>query len=127
MDEDGLDDSGDVLRLRCDHGDGLLLTNSADTRTRDDPVDIRLREDTVDRTRCGPCPNAELRLARADTLVVYEVITIVHQVKLQNQQLDRAMANMGIVKNLKKEEHVVVIRRAGARSVHLVLAEATRR
>ena len=62
-------------------------------------------------------PEKELRSAD-------EVLTILTEAALENEQVDKAMENMGIAQNRKQEENVVVARGAGSKSVQMALAQA---
>ena len=56
-----------------------------------------------------------------------QLLTILAEAALENEQIDKAMAAMGIVQNLKKEENVVVAPGGGSKSVRMGLAQTARR
>ena len=57
--------------------------------------------------------------------VADEILTFLEGAAFENEQIDMAMAAMGIAGNLKKEENVIVAREVGATSVQAGLGQAT--
>ena len=110
-----------TLALRCDLGEGPLLTQmveTAEARSRDQPVDSLLREDPpFIAPGGGPCPNCA---RRGDHFCA----------KGQDRESASGQFDgwfLGIVQNLKTEEHVVMTKGARARSAHVALRDPTRR
>ena len=57
--------------------------------------------------------------------VADEILTFLEGAAFENEQIDMAMAAVGIARNLKKEENVIVARGVGATSVQAGLGQAT--
>ena len=55
-----------------------------------------------------------------------EVLTILSEAALENAQIDKAVAAMGIAQNLKNEEKAIVARGGGSKSVQMGLEQAAR-
>ena len=68
----------------------------------------------------------EPRHRSAAVRVADEIITFLREAKIENRQIDRAMAGTGFKQNLKKEDDVIVTRGPGARSVHLGLSKVAK-
>ena len=57
--------------------------------------------------------------------VADEILTFLEDAAFENEQIDMAMAAMGIAWNLKKEENLIVATGVGATSVQAGLGQAT--
>ena len=58
--------------------------------------------------------------------IAHEILTFLAEAALENEHIDKAMAAMGITKNLKEEENVIAVRGGGSTSVQSGLGHATR-
>ena len=83
----------------------------------------------VNAANLGLCKrNFELRTRyhmAVASLGLDEVLTFPAEAALENAQIDKAMAAMGIAQNLKEEENVTVARGGGSTSVQAGLRQAT--
>ena len=61
-----------------------------------------------------PHGRSEPRQQQAEIRIADEVLTILAEVALENDQIDKAMEAMGTAQSLKKEEGIVVARGEGA-------------
>ena len=90
------------------------------------PTKARRRKPCA-KKKVGPITCMQRASASADEDPIRrEILAFPAEATLENEQIDKAMAALGISQNLKKEEHVVVARGGGSKSVQTGPGHAAR-
>ena len=103
--QDGEGDADSWAGVGMDDGDAVL---TGEPRQNSPPEGERAAEHATGRRWELPHGCSEPRPRQAENRIADDVLTIFAEAAVENEQIDKAMAAMGIAQNLKEEENVVV-------------------